>query len=116
VTVFSYGIPFIKQYDPDGNTCLSHRYKFRMPEYDETTSDVRQLFAAYDNELDNGTWRTAPSDRQFTVIGRGETCKDSIEAAYKVLDGFNLPTCTWRDDVGHNFEQCELDLKKHRIV
>lgn len=116
VTVFSYGIPFIKQYDPDGSTCLSHRYKFRMPEYDGTTSDVRQLFAAYDNELDNGTWRTAPSDRQFTVIGRGETCKESIEAAYKVLDGFNLPTCTWRDDVGHNFEQCELDLKKHHIV
>lgn len=120
VTVFSYGIPFIRQHDAKVESPTALSLAFDMPSIPSLVQNnkvvLQQLFCRYSNDIDEGGWHTAPSERQFVVVGLSNTIDGSIDAAYKSLKGYNLPTCTWRDDVGATFAATENLLSWERIV
>lgn len=115
VTVFSYGIPFIKQHDPKADSPTALTLAFDMPEIQQGITAVTQpLFCCYNNQ--EGHWQTAPTERQFTVVGLASIPQDSISNAYAPLKNYSLPTCTWRDDVGLTFADTENFISCNRIV
>ena len=111
VTVFSYGIPFISEPDPEtvvnctDTSPTNNKISFTPPKCNGTTAVFQPLFATYDNSDDKCGWQTAPSTRQFVVVGLSPDIERSIANAYLPLQDFNLPTCTWRDDIGRNFQE-----------
>lgn len=114
VTVFSYGIPFIKQADATTASPTALKLAFEMPETDGIRNMTQQIFATFSQEQE--LWYTASSDRQFVVVGLGDTEEASMKAAYSPLVDYSLPTCTWRDDVGHSFFPTNLALRHWGIV
>ncbi len=123
VTVFTYGNPVLDETIRNlseaeqkiiSSQQLSHEIEFYMPHVNEFNNSIKQLFCRYDNVKD--VYKTTFNERQFVVIGHGETIQSARHNAYKPLKDFWLLGATWRDDVGHNYESTMELLEQYRIV
>ena len=104
VTVFSYGIPLSSSNIP----CIL----FNPPYCNLQKASVQQLFCT----VEDGLWKTAVDERQFTVVGFDKNASRACANAYEPLENFSLLGCTWRDDVGLRYNDIQALLSKHKVL
>lgn len=99
-TVFSYGVPLLRQEDPGVGSI-----PFEMPESVNVGSntfkvDSVQLFCRHNAELEQ--WVTANNERQFVMVASSNDLdyKTLSKLANQSLSDFDVLGLTWRDDVG----------------